>query len=194
MRSLLLLCLALQAHAQTTVRYWAGAHEKAELAQWAMEAWAEASGGLLLVERVQEADKADIRFRWINPERRGLYGQSFSMKRDGKMISEIVVNPNLETLGPDMAKASQNDALYGEVILFLTCVHEAGHALGPVHTRDYADIMYSFEHGGDFVAYFQRYRNRLKSRLDMRKNSPLSLQDISQIKAAARRQQQTEKR
>lgn len=194
MKWALLLFLAQLASAQMTVRYWAGMHEKAELAQWAMEAWADASAGLLVAERVQDVNQADVRFRWIDPERRGLYGQSYAIKRDGKTISEIVVNPNLASLGPDMAKASQNDPLYAEVILFLTCVHEAGHALGPVHTRDYADIMYSFEYGGDFVGYFQRYRLRLKTRADIKKNSPLSAQDILQLKAAARRQSQSEKR
>ena len=61
---------------QTTIRYWAGEHDKSVLADWAMQAWAEASGGLLRIVKVDAADQADIRFRWMNPQRRGLYGQS----------------------------------------------------------------------------------------------------------------------
>jgi hypothetical protein len=114
------------------------------------------------------------------------------MQRDGKVISEITINPSIESLGPEMTAAVAKDPLYGDVILYLTCVHEAGHALGPVHTRDYADIMYSFEFGGDFVAYFQRFRSRINSFEDIRKVSALSQGDIRQIKLAVSGKKQTE--
>ncbi len=188
----LLLLVAISLEAQTTVRYWSGGHQKADLAQWAMESWAKGSDGSLRVERVEQPDKADIIFRWVNPRRRGLYGQSMPMQRDGKVISEITINPSIESLGPDMTAAVAKDPLYGDVILYLTCVHEAGHALGPVHTRDYADIMYSFEFGGDFVAYFQRFRSRIKSFEDIGKVSALSQGDIRQIKLAVSGKKQTE--
>ncbi len=187
---LLLLTLSLQA--ETTIRYWSGGHERADFAQWAMEAWAKGSDGSLRAERVNEPEQADIIFRWINPRRVGLYGQSTAIRREGKIVSEIIINPSIESLGPDMTAAVAKDPLYGEVILFLTCVHEAGHALGPVHTRDYADIMYSFEFGGDFVAYFQRYRSKLVSREDIRKFSPLSTGDIRQIKQVVSGKKQNE--
>lgn len=194
MRLLALALCVVSLSAQTTVRYWPGDHDKAVLAEWAMRAWAEGSAGLLKVEKVDTPDKADIRFRWINPQRRGLYGQSFSTTQNGRNISEIVINPSIASLGPDMAAASAKDPLFGEVILFLTCVHEAGHALGPAHTRDFADIMYSFEFGGDFVAYFQRYRNKLKSRDDIQRVSPLAAGDIRQLKELLARGSQSEKR
>lgn len=194
MKWLLLLCLATTANAETVIRYWSGPHERAEFAAWAMETWARASDGRFRVEKVDQAAKADIRFRWVNPQRSGLYGQSHSSNTVGKPSADIIINPSMESLGPDMLAASTKDPLYGEVILFLTCVHEAGHALGPEHTRNYADIMYSFQYGGDFVAYFQRYRARLKTRADMPKQSPLSADDIKQIQAAAARWPQSETR
>ena len=189
---LLLILVAISLQAQTTVRYWSGGHAKADLAQWAMESWAKGSEGSLRVERVDQPDKADIIFRWVNPRRRGLYGQSMPMQREGKVISEITINPSIESLGPEMTAAVAKDPLYGDVILYLTCVHEAGHALGPVHSRDYADIMYSFEFGGDFVAYFQRFRSRIKSFEDIAKVSALSQGDIRQIKLAVSGKKQTE--
>jgi len=194
MRFLLVILLCGSAIAQTTVRYWAGEHEKSSLADWAMQAWAQGSGGLLKIEKVETADQADIRFRWVNPQRRGLYGQSYSTMQNGKPIAEIVINPTIASLGPDMAASAAKDPLYGDVIFYLTCVHEAGHALGPVHTRDFADIMYSFEFGGDFVAYFQRYRSKLKSISDIPKVTPLSEGDIRQVKLAVSRNRQSEKR
>ena len=191
---LILILVAVSLNAETTVRYWSGGHEKADLAQWAMEAWARASDGLMRVARVDRPEDAEIRFRWVNPRRPGLYGQSLTTVRDGKPISEVVINPSLESLGGDMLARSLQDRLFGDVILFLTCVHEAGHALGPVHTREYEDIMYSFEFGGDFAAYFDRYRKKLQSMDDMKKQSPFSANDLRQIKEAAARRTQNEKR
>ena len=37
--------------------------------------------------------------------------------------------------------------------------------------------MYSFEYGGDIAEYFARYRRKLETREDIRKNSGLSTQD-----------------
>ncbi len=193
MKMVLILC-ALSLQAETTLRYWSGGHEKADLAQWAMEAWARASDGLLRVERVEQPEDAEIRFRWVNPRRPGLYGQSLTTEREGKRISEVVINPSMESLGGDMLARTLSDGLFGDTILFLTCVHEAGHALGPAHTRDYADIMYSFEFGGDFIGYFDRYRKKLKVRDDMKKQSPFSANDARQIKEAVSRRTQSEKR
>lgn len=194
MRWLQLLLVAFSLEAQTTVRYWSGPHERSVFAEWAMQAWAAGSDGQLQVQKVQREEDADIRFRWVNPQRRGLYGQSYSIPGAGKPAAEIIINPSIESLGPDMTAASAKDPLYGEVILFLTCVHEAGHALGPVHTRDFADIMYSFEFGGDFVGYFQRYRAKLTKRDDMQRVSPLSIGDIRQIREVASRLKQNGRR
>jgi hypothetical protein len=171
--------------AQSPVTFWPGEHEKAVLAEWAMEHWAAAGG--FTVKKVRTAEEAEVRFRWVNPRRAGLYGQSQRLVEKGQWVNEVVVNPSAVSLGPEMALKSEKDPLYGEVILFLTCVHEAGHALDAQHTSNYADIMYSFEYGGDFTAYFQRYRDRLKERSDMKRQSPLSVGDIKQIRAAAQR-------
>jgi predicted Zn-dependent protease len=66
-------------------------------------------------------------------------------------------------------------------IVYLTCLHELGHALGLAHTDDFRDIMYFFGYGGDIVAYFTRYRSQLHSRPDIAKVSGLSDADVSRI-------------
>ena len=53
-------------------------------------------------------------------------------------------------------------------------VHESGHALGLPHTRNFADIMFSFGYGGDVLDYFQRYRRLLKTWDDIPKHSGIS--------------------
>lgn len=171
--------------AQAPVTYWPGDHEQAMLAEWAVEHWAAA--GKFAIRKVAKPEEAEIRFRWVNPRRPGLYGQSQRLLENGRWVNEVVVNPSAASLGAAMAERAEKDPLYGEVILFLTCVHEAGHALDAQHTSDYSDIMYSFEYGGDFAAYFQRYRDRLKVRADIRRESPLSAGDVKQIRAAAQR-------
>ncbi len=190
----LLLAVAISLNAQTTVKYWPGDHELSVFAEWAMQSWAAPTQGKLRVEKVNKPDDADVRFRWVLPSRRGLYGQSYSKPGAARPAADILINPSIASLGPDMSEAARKDPLFGEVILFLTCVHEAGHALGTVHTREFADIMYSFEFGGDFVAYFQRYRAKLKAREDMQRVTPLSAGDVQQIKDVAQRLLRSENR
>ena len=69
------------------------------------------------------------------------------------------------------------DALLRDAIVYLTCVHETGHALGLEHTAAFADIMYSFQFGGDIPEYFGRYRRKLAARADIHKTSALSDDD-----------------
>lgn len=174
MRLLFLLSLALPLAGQVTLKYWAGDHEKAVLAEYAMASWAAGSAGQLKVIKVATPAEAELRFRWVNPQRAGLYGQSIARMEQGRLVHELVINPNTAKPGAE--------PLLAEAILFLTCVHESGHALGLIHTREFADIMYSFEYGGDFDEYFGRYRRRLQKREDMARVSALSDGDRRQLK------------
>jgi hypothetical protein len=61
--------------------------------------------------------------------------------------------------------------------VYLTCLHETGHALGLPHTAAFDDIMYSFQYGGDIAEYFGRYRRRLQARDDIHKNAGMSEAD-----------------
>jgi len=72
-------------------------------------------------------------------------------------------------------------------IVYLTCLHELGHALGLAHTRDFRDIMYYFGYGGDVVEYFGRYRAQLRSRSDIAAVSGLSDTDVGRIKSTYNR-------
>ena len=65
--------------------------------------------------------------------------------------------------------------------MYLTCLHELGHALGLSHTAAYADIMYAFGYGGDIPAFFGRYRYALKTRDDIAKVSGLGPVSIERV-------------
>ena len=81
-----------------------------------------------------------------------------------------------------MEGAGNNDKLYRHTIVYLTCLHETGHALGLQHSKSFNDIMYSFEYGGNILEFFARYRRKLKTIEDMKSNSGLSADDEKRLR------------
>lgn len=151
-----------------------------QLAQWAMEAWQKAAGGALKVERVTKREDAQIRILWADGQS-GQYGETMPIMVGGKRGAEVHVRPDMSALGPDISSATRSDALLRDAIVYLTCLHESGHALGLAHTGGFADIMYTFQLGGDIGEYFGRYRRKLMGRADIAKNSGLSPADVSRL-------------
>ena len=143
-----------------------------ELARAAFEAWARESGGRL---RFVEADPGDalIHVVWIDPGS-GVYGEMRTVLVDGRPRALLYVTPGVDGQGPAIARLAAGDPLLRDTIVYLTCVHELGHAIGLPHTADFEDIMYSFAYGGDIVRYFMRYRERLVDRADIANHSGLS--------------------
>ena len=98
-----------------------------------------------------------------------MYGEARPILVEGKRGAEVYVRP---------APLSLNeDKLLRDAVVYLTCLHETGHALGLPHTAAFDDIMYSFQYGGDIPEYFGRYLRKLKTRDDIGKNSGLSEAD-----------------
>jgi hypothetical protein len=91
--------------------------------------------------------------------------------------AELFILPDMAALGERIAAAGSGDRLYRDTVVYLTCLHESGHAFGLPHSSDFADIMYSFQYGGDIVEYFARYRRKLKTREDIRRYSGLNAGD-----------------
>ena len=179
MRLVVLIFLACVAQANT-LRYWiqpcskpeSGCHaDDAELAQWALEAWQAATEGRLSFEKAPSEEKAHIRIYWANGNQ-GLYGEARPILVEGVRGAEVFVLPPAD---------NRRDPLLRETIVYLTCLHETGHALGLQHTDAFADIMYSFQFGGDIPEYFGRYRRELSRREDIRKHPGMSAEDRRRI-------------
>lgn len=145
-----------------------------DLARWAFEAWQRESGDRILFQKSASARHARLTVHWAsNP---GLYGETRGVMVDGKPGAELFILPGTNA-------SHQKDPLLRDTIVFLTFVHETGHALGLQHTANFGDIMYSFQYGGDIDAYFDRYRKLISARADIAKHSGISAGDRLALQA-----------
>jgi hypothetical protein len=136
-----------------------------QLARWAFAAWETASKGRLHFIETKDRGSAQIQVVWATPAS-GLYGETVGRVVNIRIAAEGVKDPLLR-----------------DTIVYLTCLHESGHALGLAHTSNFDDIMYTFQYGGNIPEYFARYRRKLGTREDIRKNSGLSAADRERIAA-----------
>jgi hypothetical protein len=152
-----------------------------ELAKMALDAWSRESSGKLKFTEAKERDAALLVIRWVSPNQ-GLFGETQRIFVKGKAGANVYVMPQVAQLGDPLASRAVADGLLRDTIVYLTCVHELGHAVGMQHTRNFPDIMYFFGFGGDIVDYFMRYRSKLQARTDIAKYSGLSASDIEVLR------------
>lgn len=151
-----------------------------ELATWALRAWEKALDGILRFEQAAE-NEALVRVHWVPPNF-GLYGEMRPLLVRGRRGAAVYIRPDTNALGNEIARMANADPLLRDTVVYLTCVHELGHALGLEHTAAYADIMYFFGYGGDIPGFFARYRKQLKSRADIATLSGISADDLRRVR------------
>lgn len=152
-----------------------------QLAVWAFEDWQRAAGRRLTL-RPAAAAEALVHLNWADPAD-GQYGEMQEIAVGRRHGAAVFIRPDVDGLGPEVASRAHADALLRDTIVYLTCVHELGHALGLAHTQVYDDVMYFFGYGGDIPGYFGRYRAKIRTRRDIAMTSALSANDIARLDA-----------
>ena len=123
------------------------------LVERAMTTWTKAAGGHFTLEKTATRNAALVRVGFVGGDAN--YGETRPrIDRRTGTIGEADVHINREVAG---------DALNRRIILYLTALHELGHALGLPHSDDFTTIMYSFRRPDDGERYFRAYRQRLRS-------------------------------
>jgi hypothetical protein len=153
-----------------------------ELARWALESWQRATAGALNFVPASSEDEALVRVYWA-PAAGGQYGEMRPLEVGGRRGAAVYIRPDTMALGEEISQAARLDSLFRDTIVYLTCLHELGHALGLRHTADFEDVMYFFGFGGDIPEFFGRYRRTLSGRADIRDSSGLSRGDLDQLEA-----------
>jgi hypothetical protein len=139
----------------------------------ALATWTQAAGGRFVLQRTTTSDHALIRVRFARAD--GIYGEtSPRIDRATGFIAAAEV-----LIAGDVA----GDTLGQHIVIYLTALHELGHALGLPHTNAFDDIMYSFRRPDDGDRYFGAYRRRLRSDDDIgtERASGLSSADLAAL-------------
>jgi matrixin len=130
-----------------------------QLAERAMRTWTTAAEGAFTLRRTFIEREAGIRIFFNGAG--GNYGETRPhVNRATGLIDEAEV-----AIAADAP--IQVDPVTRDIIVYLTALHELGHALGLKHTANFDDIMYLFRQPGDGPRYFGNYRRLLRTADDI---------------------------
>jgi predicted Zn-dependent protease len=164
---------------ESAIRVWTdsnGAPQGAvALVEKALQTWTRAADGRFTLSRAPARNQAAITITFISSD--AIYGETVPRVDAAKrfiLSADIAINA---TVPPDPVDA--------RIVVYLTALHELGHALGLAHTDNFRDIMYRFQRPDDGERYFGGFKKLLTSAADI--GSPtatgLSPQDVGRLRA-----------
>ena len=144
------------------------------LVEKAMKAWTAAADGRFTLVKAWEST-APVRLHFMAADYRyGVTAPRLNRETGLLVKAEVYV-----------AADAGRDPLERQIIVYLTALHELGHALGMDHTNDITSIMYLFRMPDDGNRFFGAYRRRLKSADDIGSAAAtgLSADDVVTLRA-----------
>jgi len=145
------------------------------LVEKAMRTWTMAADRRLRLERVAGRDAADVRVHFFTRDWRYGMTEARPDPATGLLTSAEVI----------VAADADGDDLDHQIVIYLTALHELGHAIGLPHSADITQIMYLFRQPGDGERFFGAYRRRLASADDIGSDRApgLSADDVKALRA-----------
>jgi hypothetical protein len=131
--------------------------DAAALVERALKVWTAAAGERLALIRTPARTDGAIRVFFVRSDTN--YGETAPHvdPRTGLLASaDVAINSDVPA-----------DGLDAHIVVYLTALHELGHALGLPHSDTFSAIMYRFRRADDGERYFGAYRRRLRSADDI---------------------------
>jgi hypothetical protein len=127
------------------------------LIEKALLTWTRAGDGRFTLSRAHSRADATIAVIFVASD--AVYGETAPHVDAAK---RVIVSADVA-----MNAAVPDDPLDARIVVYLTALHELGHALGLPHTNNFRDIMYSFRAPDDGARFFGNYRKLLQSVADI---------------------------
>jgi hypothetical protein len=148
--------------------------DRVEMVRRAARSWSRASGGVLRFVDAAEFPSLGIRVRFVRDDENFGEAAPYLDRRSGRIVRADVV----------LVMDPPGDGLQKQLVVYLSALHELGHALGLRHAEEFGDVMYAFRGPADPARFFQGYRKKLRSEQDIGSESASGLtpQDIRALR------------